>query len=90
MIEVKPASGEEWLVTVEDATITTHRVRVQKAVAERLAAGKPTEELIRESFRFLLEREPNTSILRSFELPVIGHYFPEFEQEIRKRLKSSG
>lgn len=89
MIEVKLASGEEWLVTVKDTATTTHRVRVQKAVAERLAAGRSTEELIRESFRFLLEREPNTSILSSFELPVIGKYFPEFEQEISKRLKSS-
>lgn len=40
----------------------------------------------RESFRFLLEREPNTSILSSFDLPVIGRYFPEYEREIRERL----
>ena len=86
MIQVKHASGDEWLVAVTDGTTTTHRVRVQKAEAERLAAGKPTEELIQESFRFLLEREPNTSILSSFELSVIGHYFPEFEREIRKRM----
>jgi hypothetical protein len=87
MIEVKQMSGEEWLVTVKSAATTQHRVRVQRMEAERLGAGRPTEELIRESFRFLLEREPNTSILSSFELPVIGRYFPEFEQEIQKRLR---
>jgi len=43
--------------------------------------------LIEESFRFLLEREPNTSILSSFELPLIGKYFPQYEREIRKRLR---
>lgn len=88
MIEVKHVEGDEWLVTVKSTATTHHRVRVQKAKAEELAAGKSTEELIRESFRFLLEHEPNTSILSSFDLPLIGHYFPEFEQEIQKRMQT--
>jgi hypothetical protein len=41
---------------------------------------------LEESFRFLLEREPNTSILPSFGLLLIGRYFPEYQQEIRARL----
>jgi hypothetical protein len=89
MIEVKHVEGDEWLVTVKSNATTHHRVRVQKAEAERLAAGKATEELIRESFRFLLEREPNTSILSSFELSVISSYFLEFDREIRKRMQGS-
>jgi hypothetical protein len=44
------------------------------------------ERVLEESFRFLLEREPNTSILERFELPVIARYFPEYEREIRRRL----
>jgi hypothetical protein len=88
MIDVKHSAGEEWLVTIKSSATTQHRVRVTKADTERLAAGRSTEELIRESFRFLLERESNTSILRSFDLPVIGSYFPEYEQEIQKRLES--
>jgi hypothetical protein len=44
------------------------------------------EKLIEESFRFLLEREPNTSILPAFDLPIIGQYFPEYRQVIRERL----
>ena len=86
MIEVKYSAGEEWLVTVEEAVKTQHRVRVTKAELERLAAGRSAEELIEESFRFLLEREPNTSILSSFGLPLIGRYFLEYEREIRDRL----
>ena len=35
-------------------------------------------------FEFLLAREPKESILPSFEIPVIGRYFPEFEREIRR------
>jgi len=89
MIEVKTVEGDEWLVTVKSSAMTQHRVRVQKAKAEQLAAGKSTEDLIRESFRFLLEHEPNTSILSSFDLPLIGHYFPEFEREIQKRMQTA-
>jgi hypothetical protein len=43
--------------------------------------------LVERSFRFLLERESNTSILRSFELSVIGQYFPEYEKTIRGMLE---
>ncbi len=39
------------------------------------------------SFEFLLDREPNTSILGRFDLPVIGQYFPEYEKKIRKMLE---
>src|SRR5262245_40872115 len=87
MIEVKHSSGEEWLVTVKSTVTTHHRVRVTKTEAERLARGRSTEELIQESFLFLLERESNTSILTSFDLPLISSYFPEYEQEITKRLQ---
>ena len=90
MIEVKHASGDEWMVTIKSSDTTRHRVRVSKADLERLAAGRTAEDLLAESFRFLLEREPNTSILASFDLPVIGRYFPEFEREIKARMQRIG
>ena len=39
-------------------------------------------DLVRRSFAFLLEREPKESILRSFDLPEIGRYFPDYERTI--------
>jgi hypothetical protein len=42
--------------------------------------------VVRESFAFLLEREPNTSILGEFSLDVISRYFPEYSQELPDRL----
>ncbi len=64
-----------------------HRVTLRKADYERLSGGKVSPEaLVTESFRFLLEREPKESILRSFDLTVIGRYFPEYEREIARRL----
>ena len=88
MIEVRHLSGDEYEVKVSGATATTHRVTLREADRERLG-GKDVsaEQLIEESFRFLLERESNTSILSSFDLPVIGRYFPEYQRESRKRLK---
>jgi len=87
MIAVKHSAGDEWVVSVRGALMTQHRVRVTKADLDRLSEGRSAQELLEESFRFLLERESNTSILSSFDLPVIDRYFPEYEQEIRTRLR---
>jgi len=70
------------------AVTTHHRVKVTASDVQRFAAGQSTEALLRESFQFLLERESNTSILPSFDLPLIGRYFPEYEQEIQSRLRA--
>jgi hypothetical protein len=89
MIKVTHAAGNEWSVTVQGAVTTHHRVRVTKTDLERLSEGRSTEELLRASFLFLLDHEPNTSILPSFDLPVIGRYFPDFEAQIQARLRQS-
>jgi hypothetical protein len=63
---------------------TRHVVSVSTAAFARLAPGaNDPEDLVRRSFVFLLAREPKESILGSFELPLIGRYFPEYEREIR-------
>jgi hypothetical protein len=88
MIQVHHLSGDEYEVKVGGTTPTTHRVTLREADRGRIG-GKDASavQLIEESFRFLLEREPNTSILSSFELPLIGKYFPEYERQIRERLR---
>ena len=48
-----------------------------------------SEELVRSSFEFLLEREPASSILRKFSLDIISRYFPDYPAEIRARLGGS-
>ena len=87
VIEAKHSSGDEWIVTVKAGVTTHHRVRVSRQDVERFAGGASVEKLLQESFRFLLERESNTSILPSFDLPLIGHYFPEYDAEIKTRLE---
>ncbi len=41
------------------------------------------EELVKRSFAFLLEREPLSAVLKSFNLRTITQYFPEYETVIR-------
>ena len=90
MLQVKcERSGGGWLcrVTVgDDAAATTHEVVVMDEDLSRLAPDANVQALVEASFGFLLEREPRDAILRSFALPVIGRYFPEYEAEIGRRL----
>ena len=81
--------GDGWdcMVTVRDGSETHHRVHVARADLARLAPGASDPvDLVKASFAFLLEREPKESILREFDLTVIGRYFPEYELEIGRRL----
>jgi hypothetical protein len=44
------------------------------------------ERVVQESFVFLLEREPASSIMAEFSLDVISRYFPEYKETLRERL----
>lgn len=88
MISVKKINDTTYDVTVKDDSITKHRVTLDATYYKKLTNEAVAKEvLIEKSFEFLLEREPNTSILSSFELPVIGEYFPEYERQIRGMLR---
>ena len=88
-IDVQAESDVAFVVTVADGEDqTTHRVTVPSEFADRLLErGGSKEELVRLSFEFLLEREPKESILREFGITVIARYFPEYEDELRRRLR---
>ena len=60
-----------------------HKVSLSEEYFKSLTNGGSPEDLIKKSFEFLLEREPNTSILSVFDLTVISSYFPEYEEEIK-------
>lgn len=69
-----------------DASASEHEVIVDRATLDDLAPGATPETLVEASFRFLLERESPQSILRTFELPIIGRYFADYPDEMRRRL----
>lgn len=83
MIQVKKVGDQRYEVTVQSSTETTHQVTLTEEYHRKLAGERETaERLIERSFQFLLRHEPNTAILRSFDLPTINRYFPDFEKEI--------
>ena len=84
-ISIQISSNNEYEVTVQSNTITTHLVTLSDEVHKNLTNEKVTkEELLDFSFKFLLDREPNTSIMSSFELTVISRYFSDYEKSVKK------
>jgi hypothetical protein len=80
-------AANTWEVVVEKPVETCHRVTLSPAYHRKLCGGGMTQEwVLIQAFRFLLEREPNTAILREFDLEDINGYFPEFESEMARRL----
>jgi hypothetical protein len=82
-IEVRCATegkGYRCAVEVSDATGTSHHlVRVSAEDFERWSRGRSAEQLVADSVRFLLGREPKESILSEFDLSVIRRYFPYYD-----------
>ena len=86
-IDIATMGAATYRVTIEDrGRTTTHTVTATaQDIARYAPAGTSPERLIEASFQFLLEREPASSILSTFALPVIERYFPEYPREIRTR-----
>ena len=74
------AKGQDTFeVVVTMQSTTTHSVTISDAIHTQLTNGKISKEtLLEKSFEFLLEREPNTSILSQFKIEVISKYFPDY------------
>ena len=76
-------------VTVVDAmgAVSSHEVTVPDGFLEEAGIGDvDPARAVRESFDFLLAREPPSSIMRSFDLPTITRFFPEYPADLRRRL----
>jgi len=85
MIVVNRIDDEVYEVEVMREPKTTHRVSLDESYYRKLTRGSILpEELIEQSFQFLMERESNEQILSDFDLSVIQRYFPEYEKEIRE------
>lgn len=83
-IEVTETSQYSFMVSIQSTHTTTHQVIVQPEYAQQLTDGRISpKELVKASIKFLLDREPNTSILRSFDLRVIERYFPDYMEQLK-------
>lgn len=78
-ISITPVDERTYDVTVGGTS--HHRVTVPTQFGDG-----DLERIVRISFEFLLEREPASSILPEFSLDVIARYFPEYDDEMPRRL----
>jgi hypothetical protein len=86
-ISISPLAPREFRVQVREGDReTTHQVTVPDRLGDGLELHDDLERVVRESFRFLLERERAASILAQFSLSDISRYFPEYPSELARRL----
>ncbi|MGM0441950.1 MAG: hypothetical protein ACQEQC_05990 [Elusimicrobiota bacterium] len=85
MIKVKSISETEFKVEIIDQkSEEEYRVTLDKDYYQKLTKGKKSpEDLIKDSFEFLLKRESKEMIISRFNLKVISKYFPEYEEKIK-------
>ena len=82
---IKKQTADVFVVTVAGNATTTHTMTVTDQSLTDLAGDNTTKtQLLAFPFNFLLDREPNTSILSSFEINVISKYFSDYRDEVRR------
>ena len=86
-ITIKKILDNKFVVTINNNFTTKHTIILSDTFHESLTKNKISKKkLLEYSIKFLLDREPNTSILSFFELEIISKYFPEYESEIKRML----
>ena len=84
-VSIKKLSDDVFGVTVAETSTTVHTVTVTDQSLNYLTDYDVTKtQLLEFSFKFLLEREPNTSILSSFDINEISRYFSDYKDEVRR------
>ena len=84
-ISIKKLNDDVFEVTVADSITTVHEVTVTDQNLTDLTDNTVTKtQLLEFSFNFLLDREPNTSILSSFDIKLILRYFSDYGDEVRR------
>lgn len=84
-ISVQIVSPDNFKVVVSKMITTEHHVTASKDFLSQFSKYNISpEKIVKHSFEFLLDREPNTSILRKFDITVISNYFPEYTDTIKE------
>ena len=84
-VSIKKLSYEVFEVIVVKTSTTTHTVTVTDQRLNDLTENNVTKtQLLEFSFKFLLDREPNTSILKSFDINLISWYFSDYRDEVTR------
>ena len=83
-IKITEIAKDKFIVEVSDNVKSSHNVVItDKAYQELTNSMISKYELLEKSFAFLLDKEPNTSILTNFEIQIISHYFSDYTNCVR-------
>ena len=78
-------NDDVFIVKVKNEASTSHTVIVtNQSLADLTNNNVAKTQLLQFSLDFLLKREPNTSILSSFDINVISKYFSDYKDEVRR------
>lgn len=84
-ILVEEVSPNNFKVVVTQRSTSEHHVTVSKDFLNQFTKYNISpENIVKHSFEFLLDREPNTSILKEFDITVISNYFPEYTETVKE------
>ena len=87
-IKITEIEKDKFIVEVSDNVKSSHNVVITDKAYQELTNSKISKyELLEKSFAFLLDREPNTSILTNFEIQIISHYFSDYTNCVRRWCK---
>ena len=84
-ILVEEVSPNNFKVVVTQRSTSEHHITVSKDFLNQFTKYNISpENIVKHSFEFLLDREPNTSFLKDFDITVISNYFPEYTKTVKE------
>lgn len=81
-----PVAEYRVAITSDEGQLTKHEVTLSEEYWNELTGGKMSgQDLIEATFEFLLQHESNEAIMQKFDLKDVAEYWPDFENEIKRR-----
>ena len=83
-ITIKQLNQKEFKIKIAKEIETEHIIVISEEIYKDLTNKRISkEQLIDFSFKFLLKRECNSSILKTFAIEEISNYFPEYTKSLK-------
>lgn len=83
-IEIKQLNQKEFKIKIAKEIETEHVISISDEIYKDLTNKKLSkEQLIDFSLKFLLQRECNSSILKTFAIEEISSYYPEYTESLK-------
>ena len=83
-ITIKQLNQKEFKIKIAKEIETEHIIVISEEMYKDLTNKRISkEQLIDFSFKFLLKRECNSSILKTFAIEEISNYFPEYTKSLK-------